>query len=430
MAWIATVAHSPGWPVRTARNNQAICFMPDVLNPGMVVMVTVSGEGLFWRTFTGAVSDVAVEFSTFTSVGVGRYSVAFTGKLASKMAGVSPGLGGVTTENDSGLWTWDMGADLPPLALGLREGDPLHSVILGSPVKTISALVARPGSAGQGRGTHYGQLLYGDSTPVRVTLADKRQAVGLVSGRDGRTSFGHISGEISFAYGASAIWQSFGLPTQNGVNNGLAFIGTVKAGTGTATSANNVAIFAEDDQDYPEASRIVTKGDAAPGCAGIFSGFKDPVNASGRSVAFAGTMKTVPGITSANNDGIWWNSPGGLVLVAREGALAAEAGGGVWKSFASLALPEGRGPMFVAKLGGAVTAANDVGLWATDSFGGLRLLLREGDALGASTIKSFIVLSSVTGSPAQTRSFNNGGSVIVKATDATGAQHLLHIAVP
>ena len=79
---------------------------------------------------------------------------------------------------------------------------------------------------------------------------------------------------------------------------------------------------------------------------------------------------------------------------------------------------------------GGITTANDVGLWATDSFGALRLLIRKGDAIGASTVRSFTVLGSVIGSPAQTRSFNSLGSVIVKATDTTGAQHLLHIAVP
>jgi hypothetical protein len=60
----------------------------------------------------------------------------------------------------------------------------------------------------------------------------------------------------------------------------------------------------------------------------------------------------------------------------------------------------------------------------------LLLLLREGDAIGASTVKTFVALSSVVGSPAQTRSFNSAGSVLVKATDALGAQHLLLIAVP
>ena len=71
-----------------------------------------------------------------------------------------------------------------------------------------------------------------------------------------------------------------------------------------------------------------------------------------------------------------------------------------------------------------------MGLWATDSLGALRLLLQEGDVIGASTVKTFTVISSVTGSLAQTRSFNHGGSVIVRATDTLGAQHLLQIAVP
>ena len=79
---------------------------------------------------------------------------------------------------------------------------------------------------------------------------------------------------------------------------------------------------------------------------------------------------------------------------------------------------------------GGITTANDTGLWATTSFGSLRLLLQEGDVIGAATVKTFTVLSNVVGSPAQTRSFSNSGSVLVRATDTTGAQHLLQIAVP
>jgi hypothetical protein len=159
-------------------------------------------------------------------------------------------------------------------------------------------------------------------------------------------------------------------------------------------------------------------------------------------VAFIASLKTAAGVTTANNDGIWFSDDtNGMRLVAREGAQPPEAPlGAQWKAFTSLALPEGRGPLFVAtmhsKTGpaspgpGGITTANDVGLWATDSSGELRLLLREGDAIGASTVKTFTVLSSVVGSPAQTRSFNNSGSVIVRVTDLLGAQHLLHIAVP
>ncbi len=79
--------------------------------------------------------------------------------------------------------------------------------------------------------------------------------------------------------------------------------------------------------------------------------------------------------------------------------------------------------------GVGITTANDVGLWATDYFGDLRLLLREGDAIGSTTVRNFTVLSNVLGSPAQAR-YNDSGNVIVKVTDAAGAQHLVLIAVP
>jgi hypothetical protein len=56
--------------------------------------------------------------------------------------------------------------------------------------------------------------------------------------------------------------------------------------------------------------------------------------------------------------------------------------------------------------------------------------MREGDPIGTSTVKSFTVLSMVAGSPAQTRSFNNAGVVVLKVTDMAGAQHLVQIALP
>lgn len=73
-------------------------------------------------------------------------------------------------------------------------------------------------------------------------------------------------------------------------------------------------------------------------------------------------------------------------------------------------------------------AASDFG-YSADYFGDLRLLLREGDAIGSSTVRNFTVLSNVLGSPAQAR-YNDSGNVIVKVTDAAGAQHLVLIAVP
>jgi hypothetical protein len=251
------------------------------------------------------------------------------------------------------------------------------------------------------------------------------------------------------------------VPTQNAVSSAQAFVGTVKAKTGSATSANNVAIFAEDDVDYA-AARVVARGDAAAGVSGgFFSTLRDPVSAGSRAVAFSATMKTTAGITSANNDGIWCSDDvDGLRLVAREGGQPPDAPVGArWKTFASLAMWESRpnyyypypeapeplppvlaSPLFIGTMEsktagvspgpGGVTTANDTGLWATDSRGDLHLILREGDPIGASTVKTITVLSSVVGSPAQTRSFNNSGFVLARVIDATGAQHLLRVLVP
>ena len=308
-------------------------------------------------------------------------------------------------------------------------------------MKTIAALAVRPGSPGQGHGLENDGS--DDLIAVRVTLADKRQAVGTVD-ESGVADFTYVTDGDAPDYGAGAKWLSFGIPTQN-VATAMAFVGTVKALTGTATSANNAAIFAQDDTTFT-AARMVSKGDVAIGVSGgIFSALKDPVSAGNRSVAFLGTMKAdaVNEIAGTNDSGIWrTDDTNGLSLVAREGAQPPEAvAGAQWKAFTSLALPEGaRGPLFVAtmhsKIGtaspgpGGITTATDTGLWATDSTGALRLLLQEGDPIGTSTVKTMVVLSSVAGSFAQTRSFNSGGSVLVKVTDLLGVQHLLHIAVP
>ena len=425
VAWIATLANAPTTTgAVTSADDAAILLDADGAGP---VPATVVAR-------KGGIATGAAIWNTFTSVALGGNSVSFTGTLVNKTAGTSPGPGGVTTASDSGLWVFNRTTSTMNLAL--REGD----LLLGHPIKTIFALVGLPGSPGQGRGAESDGTQ--DFMQVRVLLANNQQALGSIAD-DGSGSFDYVQTNDAPDYGTGAKWLSFGLPTQNSVSTAATFLGTVKSGTGTATSTNNTAIFSEDDTSYL-AAKIVAKGDIAPGATGgVFSVLKDPVSASNRSVAFAATMKTLAGsVSSGDNDGIWWNDPSSaLTLVAREGAQPPDAPTGAkWDKFSSLALPEGRGPIFVASMlsktgtlppgPGGVTTANDVGLWATSSTGSLRLLMREGDPIGTSTVKSFTVLSMVAGSPAQTRSFNNAGVVVLKVTDMAGAQHLVQIALP
>ena len=418
VAWVATLANAAGTSgAVNATNNSAIFFDADGTGVAPAIVVARSG----------AVATGAAVWKTFPSLAMNANTLAFTSSL-------TIGTGGVTTSNDSTVWTYDRSSST--LALALREGDAL----LGSTVKSFVTLVARPQSAGQGRGVESNGA--DDFLAVRVTLADNRQAIGSIK-HDGTAVFSYVAGGAATGYGAGALWQSFGTVTQNEASAAKAFLGTVKAATGTAASTNNVAIFAEDDTTHTTA-RIVSLGGGAAVSGGVFSALKDPVNAGNLSVAFIGSMKTntAAGIGSTNNDGLWWSdATNGLRLVAREGAQPPEAPAGAqWSAFTSFAMPEGRGPLFVATMrsktgsaspgSGGITTANDIGLWATTSFGALKLLLQEGDLIGAATVKTFTVLTNVTGSPAQTRSFSNNGNVLVRAIDTTGAQHLLQIAVP
>ena len=168
----------------------------------------------------------------------------------------------------------------------------------------------------------------------------------------------------------------------------------------------------------------------------MFSGFSDPVNGSGGALAFIGSIanNSAAGITSTSNDGVWYDNGSVLTLVAREGAQPpGVVTGARWKSFTTVALPEGRGPIFVAKLEtgrAGITTAKDTGLWATDSAGAIKKLIQKGDPVGTSKVASFQVLSTVSGSSAQTRSFNRSGEVVIQVTDTTGGTHLLHVVVP
>lgn len=145
------------------------------------------------------------------------------------------------------------------------------------------------------------------------------------------------------------------------------------------------------------------------------------LDASGEFLkAWNGTIKGT-GVTPADSHVIFTRGPSAQPpkLQARTGTQAAEApAGAVWASFTSFALMNEVQPIFTAKLltgaqgaagPGGITTENDVGLWAMDSLGAFRLIVREGDSFGALTLKNFTVLTAVSGSPGQTRSFNDGG---------------------
>ncbi|MBL9113650.1 MAG: cadherin-like beta sandwich domain-containing protein [Verrucomicrobiaceae bacterium] len=409
IAVVAGLANAPSTTgAVTTADNAALVLDADGSGAGGAVVIARKG--------TAAPGAGGALWKTFDSVAVGNNAVAILGKLSGA---------GIGTGNDQCLWIYNRNTMTTTLAL--REGNTL----MGSTVKVLGALVARAAAGAQGRGVENDGAQ--DQVAARVTLANNSVLVLAINDDGSVLTLGYQTGNGVADFGTGATWKSFGLPGQNTVT-ALTFLGTVQGGT--ATTANNVALFTEDDSSFALSKRV-TKGDAAPGFpGGVFGGFKDPVLGTGGAFAFVGStaVSSSAGIASTSNDGVWHHDGSTLSLIARESTHpAGTATGTNWKAFTSVALPNGRKPLFYATLvvgPGGVTTASDTGIWAVDSLGQVKKLIQEGGTFGSSTVKSFKALLPLTGSPAQTRSFNNNGEVVMQVTDAAGGTHLLHVAVP
>jgi hypothetical protein len=348
------------------------------------------------------------------------------------MGGLTPGSGipAVSGATDRVALTWD--ADSGELVTRVREGSSPGG---GLPiVKTFKTLAAGSGAPGMGRGWLVSEEASPSvlvANPVTSALAHLRVQATFTDGVVGDLSIDLASGiwKVLFATGsdgteisgvADARLKSLGLMAAGG-NNNIAI-------TRAAPSNGAIGLFARNGE---QAASLVRVGDTAPQAGGaLYKSFADPiVSADGAGYAFLAKL-TGAGTTVQNDSAIYWGDAGGFpnVLVAREGAAAPGTEGGVFKAFSSLAAPGGgQGPILLAKLAigpGGVTSANDVGLWAMDAQGNLRLLLREGTTnIGSKTVKSFKTLAVSAGSPGTTHNFNGAGEItaVVTFTDTTSA---------
>ncbi len=123
------------------------------------------------------------------------------------------------------------------------------------------------------------------------------------------------------------------------------------------------------------------EGMDAPGTTGRFVKFGIPAANRADDYAFQATIAG-PGITAANNSGIWKGS--GSVLVAQKGAMAPGAGSAVFKSFDNLLLNFDGEVAFSARL-----SDGSSGIWA-DTNQKLHKVATIGSAApGAGVFKKF-----------------------------------------
>ena len=217
---------------------------------------------------------------------------------------------------------------------------------------------------------------------------------------------------------AGKTFTSFRVPATN-EGGTVAFHGTWSGGAG---------IFAG-------GALVVKVGDMVGGYA--LQSLSDPVIDDAGHVAFPCKLMGA-GITALNDAAVVSNAPGGtLAIVAQEGTQAADAPvGALWKSFTSTAAPGGGGGVlilgFMQQGPGGITATTDNGVWSADASGVLHLVLQEGvTVIEGLTVKNFLVLKTVSGTPGQTHAFNTNAELVAKVTfTITNDQALVRLALP
>jgi hypothetical protein len=225
-----------------------------------------------------------------------------------------------------------------------------------------------------------------------------------------------VTGGNATGIAAGATFASFGNPAIN-TDGDTVFSGTAKF-TG-ANSTNNAGIWKTTGGTVSLVARI---GANATG-GGVFSALGEPVLDGQGRIAFIGSLRVgTGGVVTANATGIWQVSANGsTALVARAGNAAPGAAGTVFSSFTNLVVGNG-GVAFRATLASGtsnVTTANNSGVWAQNASGSLVLVARLG-ASPTPSLGNISVFNAEAGQAGHSRHFNGDGDLLLSARFGTG----------
>ena len=317
--------------------------------------------------------------------------------------------GSVSNGNDQGIWVGDTRNQLK---LILRKG---NSASIGGVTKTVASFTALDTPAGGARGFNTRGTL-----ATRLQFTDGQQAVATISQNGTVSAAAWKDGSASGIKNGK--FSTFGIPAIN-ESGRTAFRATVK-GTGIG-SGNNIGIWSATTKSP---ALVVRTGSMAPGTALPFADFSDPVSNNAGRVAFIGTLPT-------GSRGVWENTSGTTSLVALAGAQAPDLPVGTqFLNFEQIALPQQAGAIILAHLvlgPGGVTEGNNQGIWAVDTTGKLRLVVRKGGNIvvrGTSkTVTALSIFNATKEAVAQSGNYNSPGDLILGATFSDGTQAIIAV---
>ncbi|HEX6961659.1 MAG TPA: choice-of-anchor tandem repeat NxxGxxAF-containing protein [Lacipirellula sp.] len=410
--------------------------------------VTSDTDAAIWSEAAGSLELVAREGSQAPGVSRGgafaefaRYPLLNDNGQVAFPALLRTGVGGVTADNNSGVWAQrDGGMDLvaregeqapgaPPAAsfssftanmssegfiafnnqgrtaftasLAVGSGGVTTTNDTGIWAETASGLtlMAREGVAAPGTavGAVFDDLTTPSDSPVLNHQGQLAFSAQLRTGAGGVTSGNDFGiwiadeGELSLAIreGASApvpagaTFRHFGEVHIND-RGSLMFRGLLNIGPGDVTAANDEAIWLRRGDAI---TLVAREGGQVPGApAGAnYGAFSFAALNNHDRAALSGYLQVgAGGVTADNNSAIWSGPAGDVQLAARENDQAPGAQDGVFSDFFTPNINTAGQVAFMASLKpsiGGVTSASDRGIWATDVTGALRLIAREGDLL-------------------------------------------------
>jgi len=363
---------------------------------------TSGGGSLEARTGSNSVPDVVgADFSLLSSV----LTIAGDGRMVLNAA-LNVGVGGVSSNNDTGLWSYDGTQS----SLVAREG--------------VSSAPGVGGSVFDAFGTPTlngnDQLTFGASLKIGsgVTVNDKdgvwryTGANGTLLARTGVGGVPNVPGESFAALGPP------GLNTAGEV--------VFRATLGASASVN-----AGNDQglwQYTGAQGTLLAREGVGGVPDVAgANFNDfglyLLNDAGQVAVLATLQQGVGGVDIANDVGLWFVDGDGS-LVARTGSGGVpNVPGADFSDITNVAL-NANGRLAVAAtldVGvGGVTANDNSGLWLMGDTGDPLLVARTGDTLAGRTIASLGFFGGSGGSDGRPRGWNNNGQLLYQATFTNG----------
>ena len=365
-------------------------------------------NGMLRKVAQGGMAVPGVSGATFAKFGDivipddGRVIFAATLKGALKTA-------------DAGIWR-ETGSG--SVAKVVREGD---SVFVGgrTRVATTIALFGPSGkdTVGQRRGFNNGGAVI-----ARVGFSDKTSAIVRFNADGSTIDVGMIS-DVPRVELANSKVKSFGLPIL-AEDGGMSFLAYLLPGSGNASATSDAVLLRRSAAGV--ITLVAQESSAAANIPNsAFKSFSDTVSGVNNRVAFIGTLKAgAGGITKADDVGIWRHSAAGAMeQLAREGKPAPGLNGANFVSFKSLVWTDR--VAFVGTARSTVPKLTTTGLWAEDTAGALNLIFHTGKTIafptGNKTVKSFVVLGPNLGALGQGGSANflGGFAILTTFTDKT-----------